>query len=64
MGIYVGIIGEKTNFGSNLGIKWPKCGSKFLNIIESNQNVQFQTNRVSQGQDISQKPNFRLSFGP
>ena len=34
--VYVGIVGEKPNFGSNWGLKRPKCGSKFLNITISN----------------------------
>ena len=34
-----------------------------VNIIESNQNVQFQTNRASQNQDISEKPNFGPKLG-
>ena len=29
--VYVGIVGEKPNFGSNLGLKWPKFAPKFLN---------------------------------
>ena len=48
----------KPNFGPIiLGQNHPLISSLVI-IIESNQNVQFQTNRQSQSQDLSQKPNF------
>ena len=63
-------IDQKPIFGPTLGLNGPNLGQNFfarrnilhqqLDIIASNQNVQYQKNRMSQSRDIGRK----LYFGP